>query len=306
MKFKRVLHLSSGIEKIAIEINNAWRVIETTDHHIFSLLSKSASDLEKLQHSEYVAERFKELLPFKPTAYRDFMLYEAHAISAARGFVKKYLTKLWPLVYCYEKLTRKVFPKLKPKSRYYRHPIYYLGNHLNFVSEGEGISIPSYTKEIDYELELAAVIVKPLKNATVAEVNEAIGGFVIINDFTARDIQLDEMATGFGPMKSKNFATAMSATVIGKDEIIDSIDALEVKVYINEKLITTNSSANKLYSFQEAIAYASWEEQLHAGELFASGTVPTCTGIENGHLLSSGDLVTFEVEMMGRLNNTIK
>jgi len=233
------------------------------------------------------------------------MLYEKHAIDAARGFVKKYMANLFPIINAYEKLFRKPFPKLKPKKRYYKHPIYYMGNHLNFISNGDAIKIPSYTEELDYELEIAAVITKPLKNASIAEVNNAIGGFLILNDFSARDVQLDEMEAGFGPMKTKNFGNAISSIVVSRDGILAQIENLQVKVIINDKAIIESTTKGKRYSFQEAIAYASWEEQLHPGELFGSGTIPGCTGIENGVMLKKGDTITLEVEGIGQLTNKI-
>ena len=180
-----------------------------------------------------------------------------------------------------------------------------MGNHLNFISNNDSISIPSYTKELDYELELAAVITKPIKNASIAEVNDAIGGYLILNDFSARDVQLDEMESGFGPMKTKNFGSAISAIVVGKEAFNNLVDDLKVKVIINSETIVESSTKGKLYSFQEAIAYASWEEQLHAGEIFGSGTIPACTGIENGVMLKRGDTITLEVEGIGQLTNKI-
>lgn len=94
----------------------------------------------------------ESILPFQPRAYRDFMLYETHFVNATRGFVKKYLPKLMPMVTAYETVFNKPFPKFKPKKRWYKYPIYYLGNHLNFVTDKEAIKIPEYTQELDYEL----------------------------------------------------------------------------------------------------------------------------------------------------------
>ena len=135
--------------------------------------------------------------------------------------------------------------------------------------------------------------------------DDAIGGFVILNDFSARDVQLDEMKAGFGPMKAKNFGNAISSVVVSKDEIMEQIDRLQAKVLVNDQLVAQNTTANKLFSFQEAIAYASWEEQLHPGELFGSGTIPRCTGIENGVMLKKGDTIRLEVEKIGSLCNFI-
>lgn len=242
---------------------------------------------------------------YKPTAYRDFMLYEQHAIDAARGFVSRYLPKLKPVIAGYEKLFRKPFPKLKPSPRYYQYPIYYMGNHLNIQHDGSVIAIPEYTEQLDYELEIAAVIDKPLKNATLSQAGDAISGFVILNDFSARDIQLDEVKTGFGPMKTKNFASSISRVITPKEDIVGIIDNLQARVFINDELIVTSSSKGKLYSFEQAIAYASWEEQLHSGELFGSGTLPGCCGIENGIMLNRDDVIRLEVDSLGSLENRI-
>jgi 2-keto-4-pentenoate hydratase/2-oxohepta-3-ene-1,7-dioic acid hydratase in catechol pathway len=302
MKFRTVIDKENN-KWIVVEQNNKWKRVET-EFSLLDLLDKKELDISDLTLSEFQEENYQEILPFQPSAYRDFMLYEKHAIDAARGFVKKYMSNLLPIVNVYEKLFRKPFPKLKPKKRYYKYPIYYMGNHLNFISNGDAIKIPSYTEELDYELEIAAVITKPLKNASIEEVENAIGGFLILNDFSARDVQLDEMETGFGPMKTKNFGSSISSIVVSKDSILSQIENLQVKVIINNKSIIESNTKGKRYSFQEAIAYASWEEQLHPGELFGSGTIPGCTGIENGVMLKKGDIITLEVEGIGQLTNS--
>tara|TARA_B110001452_G_C15159041_1_gene403194 strand:+ start:64 stop:987 length:924 start_codon:yes stop_codon:yes gene_type:complete len=307
MKYSRLYNKETKSEEFAVEFEGQWQIIKDNRLTFMTLLNMSFDQVYKLDRE--VVENFElyqQIIPFKPTAYRDFMLYEKHAIDAARGFVKKYMSNLLPIVTTYERLFRKPFPKLKPKKRFYQHPIYYMGNHLNFFSEGDSISIPSYTKELDYELELGILITKPLKNASINQVNEAIGGFLILNDFSARDVQLDEIESGFGPMKTKNFGSSISAIVTGKDELINKIDNLNVKVIINGKTIAESNTKGKIYSIQEAIAYASWEEQLHPGELFGSGTIPGCSGIENGVLLNKGDSITLEIEGIGSLTNHIK
>ncbi len=261
----------------------------------------SQEDLQQIDMSDA-----KKVLPFQPRSYRDFMLYEEHCIEASRGFVKKYLPRLMPVIEVYEKLTGKPFPKLKPKKRWYEHPIYYLGNHLNFMTDGDEISIPSYTRELDYELELGAVICAPLKNATAEEAEKAIGGFVVFNDFSARDVQMDEMASGFGPMKAKNFANAISDTIVTADEILPKINDLKVAVSVNGEKIVESTSRGMHYSLAQAIAYASWEEQLYPGEFFGSGTMPGCSGMENGYLLNSGDSIRLEITGVGILENRVK
>lgn len=244
-------------------------------------------------------------LPFQPRSYRDFMLYEAHYINAAKGLVKKYYPKLNPVVRLYEKITGNIFPKLKPPRLWYKHPIYYLGNHLNFVTHRDEVKIPQYTKELDYELELGFVLCAPLKNATPEEARKAIGGFVVFNDYSARDRQLDEMRSAFGPMKTKNFSNAISNGIVPAHEIFPFIDELRVRIYINNEKIIEGTTAGMYHTIGEAVAYASWEEQLYPGEFFGSGTIPQCSGIENGRFLSCGDTIRLEIEKIGVLENRI-
>jgi 2-keto-4-pentenoate hydratase/2-oxohepta-3-ene-1,7-dioic acid hydratase (catechol pathway) len=306
MKLRNVLDPLSGTTKIRVEEDNDAYLIDEPDFEMISLLDTPIEKIRMMDRSYVDPEvTYKELIPLRPTAYRDFMLYEKHAIDAARGFVKKYKPGLYPIVKSYERIVKKPFPKLKPKSRFYQHPIYYMGNHLNFITDQDELSIPSYTQELDYELEIAALITKPLKNASLQEVTDAIGGFLILNDFSARDVQLDEMDSGFGPMKTKNFGNAISSVVVKKEALINQLDALSVRVIINGDMIVESDTSGKMYTFEEAIAYASWEEQLHPGELFGSGTIPGCTGIENGVMLKKGDTISLEVEGLGILTNKV-
>jgi len=304
MIIKKVQHSQTQQTAFAVLQNSHWKIIENFTGDLLQLLEElKANKIFETKH--YNVNEYKDVIPFKPSSYRDFMLYEKHAIDAARGFVKKYLPKAYPVVKLYERLSGKPFPMLKPGKRYYKYPIFYMGNHLNFFSEGDNIQKPSYTQQLDYELEIAAIIVKPLKNVKPEEVDDAIGGFVILNDFSARDQQMEEMKSGFGPMKTKNFANAISSVVATVDEMLPIIDQLQVNVFINDKLIAQNTTAGAKYSIQQAISYASWEEQLHPGELFGSGTIPGCTGIENGKQLQKGDGIRLEIKGIGSLTNYI-
>jgi len=283
---------ASVIDVLAYHADNP-ELIETT-------INNQSESLEEINLINCEAQ-----LPFQPLSYRDFMLYEEHYIEAKRGFITKYMPNLLPMINIYERVANKTFPKLKPEKRWYEYPIYYLGNHLTFVKNGSAIDIPPYSKELDYELELGVVISKPLFNATAEEAQEAMGGFVVFNDFSARDVQADEMKCGFGPMKSKNFANSISSVVVSADEILSMVDKLQVKVYINDKLVMQNDTSNMHYSLAEAIAYASWQEQLLPGEFFGSGTIPGCTGIENGQMLNSGDSIRLEIAQIGSLENMV-
>ena len=260
--------------------------------------------LQELEETEIAGS--KECLPFYPASFRDFMLYEKHVIDSTRGFVKHFMPSMYPITQAAEKLTGKPFKKFKPNALWYTQPIYYLSNHLNFGVSGDEISWPSYTKALDFELEIGAVLAKPLFNATVDEAHDAIGGFVVLNDCSARDVQKAEMESGFGPQKAKHFASTMSAVVVTADEILPYIDDLNASVSINGKEVSQCHSKGMHYSLGEAIAFASKDERLHPGELFGTGTLPGGSGMETGHWLSPGDTLTLSIDRIGTLTNTIQ
>ena len=133
----------------------------------------------------------------------------------------------------------------------------------------------------------------------------AIGGFVVFNDFSARDVQLPEMRSGFGPVKAKHFINAISSVVVTADEILPCLYNLTGKVRINDRPVVTTSTSDMDYTIGEAIAYASKDEQLYPGEFFGSGTLPCGCGMENGHWPKPGDTVELEIERVGRLVNSI-
>jgi 2-keto-4-pentenoate hydratase/2-oxohepta-3-ene-1,7-dioic acid hydratase in catechol pathway len=243
------------------------------------------------------------LLPFAPRSFRDFMLYERHAVDAARGFVRRFMPALVPVVSVYEALFRRPFPALVPRKIWYRQPIYYLGNHLAFVPDGEPVSWPAYSKVLDYELEIGVVLARPLRDATPAEAERAIGGFVLFNDVSARDVQREEMLSGFGPQKAKHFSNSMSAELVTADELLPRWEALRGRVKLAGQVVAEVSAAGPRHGLGEMLAHASRGEWLYPGELFGTGTLPGGSGIENGHLPQHGETVTLELDGLGTLTN---
>lgn len=246
------------------------------------------------------------LLPVEPASFRDFMLFEKHVIDSSRGYVKRFMPRMYPVTQVIEGLTGKPFKRFRPHKLWYQQPIYYFGNHLNFGVSGDQIRWPSYTKALDYELELGAILARPLFNASENDAADAIGGFVVLNDVSARDVQKDEMECGFGPQKAKHFYSTMSATVVTADEVLRRTDHLCGRVSINGQHVTDCSTQDMKFSMAEAIAFASKDEPLHPGELFGSGTLPGGTGMENGRWLSPGDNVTLSIDAIGAVTNTIE
>jgi len=244
-------------------------------------------------------------LPFEPRSFRDFMLFEEHAIAAARGYARRFMPAAYPIASAYERLTGKTFPAFKPKPLWYRQPVYYMGNHLTFVPSGTPIPAPSYTHALDYELELGFVLDKPLRNATPTEATAAIGAFVVVCDFSARDVQKAEMDSGFGPQKSKHFMSSMSPIAVPAAEILPRIDQLTGTVEIDGKIAARCYTSGMRYSLGEVLAHTSRDEQLHPGELFATGTLPGGSGMENGHWLRPGSHLCLTIDGVGEIEHTI-
>jgi len=244
-------------------------------------------------------------LPFAPASFRDFMLYEQHVIDASRAMARRYLPGRYRVTAAYERITGSTFPMFKPNRLWFEQPIYYMSNALTFVPSGTPITAPAYTRDIDYELELGFVIGRPLRNATPAEAAAAITGYVVLNDLSARDVQIAEMRSGFGPQKAKHFASSMSDTVVAATPDIDPT-ALEAEVKINGVTVTRSSTKGMRHSLGEALAHASKSEQLYPGELFGTGTLPGCSGIESDHLPREGDRLELIIHGIGTITHEFR
>ena len=253
---------------------------------------------EHLQHSASV-------LPFQPASFRDFMLYEQHVLDASRGLLRRFHPKQSRAVAGVEALTRRPFPLLRPKPLFYTQPIYYMSNALTFVPSGTALAAPSYAKALDYELEIGFVLARGLFDATADEALDAIGAFVVLNDFSARDVQRSEMDSGFGPQKSKHFATSLSEVAVTADEILPTIDSLRGTVTIDGTIVSTVSSAGMQHTIGEVLAHASRSETLRPGELFATGTLPGGSGMETGHWLTPGSTVELAIDGIGSISHVI-
>ena len=265
------------------------------------------SDLAALEPSlrDANSAEHKALLPVIPQSFRDFMLHEAHVINASRGMARRFLPRVFPITQVFEKLTKKPFPKFKPHPLWYRQPIYYLSNHINIGTDGDPMPWPRYCDVLDYELEIGAILAHPLRDATSEQAKAAIGGFVVLNDFSARDVQIDEMRSGFGPQKAKHFGSSISAEVVTADEILPRLESLTGTVEINGTKVAEVSSAGGQFTLADAIAFVSQSENLVPGELFGSGTLPGGAGMENGVMVASGDRLTFTIGGVASLTNIV-
>jgi 2-keto-4-pentenoate hydratase/2-oxohepta-3-ene-1,7-dioic acid hydratase in catechol pathway len=246
------------------------------------------------------------VLPICPVSFRDFMVFEKHAIDAARGMARRFLPAGYRSGRAYETLTRRTFPAFRPHRLWYRQPVYYMSNALTMVPSGIPVAFPSYSRALDFELELGIVLGAPLRDATVEQAAAAIAAVVVINDFSARDVQLAEMRSGFGPQRSKHFTSSMSATAVAGRAVADRLDRLTATVAINGSTLVRTGTQAMRYSMAEAIAHVSQSEQLYPGELLCTGTLPGGSGMELGHWLSPGDELRLEIDGIGVIEHRIQ
>lgn len=140
------------------------------------------------------SDPLKSALPFQPRSYRDFMLFERHFYGAALGMTQIYRPAANKLAKLYSALTGWDFPLFRPQALWYQQPIFYQSNHLAFYADGAPVHYPKYCEYLDVEVELGAVLGKPLFNATPEDAVSAIAGFCVFNDFSARNVQMAEMS----------------------------------------------------------------------------------------------------------------
>ncbi|KAI0473026.1 isomerase/decarboxylase [Xylariaceae sp. FL0804] len=246
-------------------------------------------------------------LPFQPRSYRDFMLFERHFYGAAVGMTRLYRPAAYYAGRLYSALTWGAdFPLFRPHALWYREPIFYQSNHLAFCADGAAVPYPRGCAYLDVELELGVLLGRPLLDATPDEATAAIAGFCVFNDFSARNGQMLEMASGFGPQHSKAFANSISSTVVSADEILPRINHLTGRITINDKVVSEAKVDKWQFSVGEALAHASKNTQLYPGEFFGSGTFPRGCGIEYATFqLHPGDVVTLEIDGIGSVTNSI-
>jgi 2-keto-4-pentenoate hydratase/2-oxohepta-3-ene-1,7-dioic acid hydratase in catechol pathway len=307
-RMRRTLNSAEQRIEAHIDTGEGWRKTDESGSTIgtFPIPSAFTAEFEIARYDNLGLADGATVLPVCPASFRDFMVYEEHAIDAARGLAQRFVPAGYRLGQVYEALSRRTFPPFRPHSLWYRQPIYYMSNALTIVPSGVPITSPSYSRALDFELELGVVLGAPLRDATVDQAAAAIAAVVVINDFSARDVQLAEMRSGFGPQKSKHFTTSMSATAVAGAAVVDRLDNLTASVVINGTTISRTGTQGMRYSMAEAIAHASRSEQLYPGELLSTGTLPGGSGMELGRWLAPGDELRLQIDGIGVIEHRIQ
>lgn len=209
------------------------------------------------------------------------------------------------------------------------YPIFYFTNHNAVFGSGELSLMPDHFQKLDFELEWCCVIGKKGRNIKAEEADSYIAGYTIMNDFSARTLQMEEMKLNLGPAKGKDFATCLGPFIATPDELADYLIPapdghignqynLEMKAFVNNVEVSKGNTGSMDWTFAEIIERASYGVDLYPGDVIGSGTVGTgCflelngTGLLNDknykvQWLEPNDSITLEITGLGKLTNQMK
>ena len=255
------------------------------------------------------ADRVSLLAPLpRPESIRDAMSFERHVVQATRTAGLGKLADLDAAIERRVGMRRSFAGRLNRE--FYVRPPHYRSNERAVVGPEAEVRIPSYCKKFDYELEWGVFIGKEGRDIPAERAREHIAGYTIFNDFSARDIQLEEMRNRLGPAKGKNFdsGNAMGPCLVTPDELGDPYD-LTMTARVNGEEWSRANTGEAHWRFEQLIAYISQDETLYPGDFIGSGTASgengMGCGLEQGRFLSAGDVVELEVEGIGVLRNRV-
>ncbi|OXM72291.1 MULTISPECIES: fumarylacetoacetate hydrolase family protein [Amycolatopsis] len=235
------------------------------------------------------------MAPLDPPTVRDFSTFPEHTA----GVVKM------------------LDPDAEIPAEFWEIPAFYFSNPYATVGPHDDVEIPPGCALFDFELEVAAVVGAAGRDLGVEDAADHLAGFVVLNDFSARDVQFHEMRMRLGPAKGKDTATALGAVFVTADELADrrsgpSYD-LAMEVRVNGELIGQDRLDNMAWSFAALATYASRGTWIRPGDLLGSGTCQGGCLAElwgrhgRDHLppLRPGDVVTTSVELLGGTRNRV-
>ena len=228
---------------------------------------------EAREHAEYRLDDVELRAPvLHPPSVRDFYAFEEHVKNAARVTGRPGVPDEW-----------------------YELPVFYFSNPAAIYGPDDEIPYPAGSEQLDYELEVAVVI----------GADQQIGGFTIMNDWSARDLQRKEMRVGLGPAKGKDFATSLGPVLVTPDELGDL--RLEMVARVNGEERSRGNLADIYHSWDAIVARAAENTRLVPGDVLGSGTVGGGCILEHGddRWLQPGDVVELEVERIGVLRNAV-
>ncbi len=320
MKF--ISHLVEGEDRLALLINNRIYDLHDIDARLpnnmqFLLYDwEDSIDMIRVLHDEIKAgnrtvrsKSVDEVLWLAPVPHpsscRDGYAFRQHVAAARRN-------RGVPMI-----------------AEFDSYPIFYFTNHNAIQGPGEIECMPDHFKKLDFELEVAIVVNKRGRNITAEEADDYIGGFMIMNDMSARTLQMEEMLLNLGPAKGKDFSTVIGPWLVTPDELEDCLVPakeghvgnnynLAMKCWVNGVQVSEGNVSQMDWTFAEILERCAYGVDILPGDVIGSGTVGTGCFLElNGtgklndpnypeQWLQDGDEVVMEIEGLGRLVNTIK
>jgi fumarylacetoacetate (FAA) hydrolase len=240
----------------------------------------------------------------RPTSCRDGYAFRQHVAAARRN------------------------RKVDMIAEFDQYPIFYFTNHLAIQGPGSIRCMPDHFQKLDFELEAAIVLGKQGRNINAENADEYIAGYMIMNDVSARTLQMEEMLLNLGPAKGKDFSTVIGPMMVTPDELeaykipakpghVGNNYNLSMKCWVNGIEVSSGNMGDMDWTFAEIVERCSYGVEVYPGEVIGSGTVGTgCflelngTGLLNDpsykvQWLQPGDVVTMEIDGLGHLSNTI-
>ena len=218
--------------------------------------------------------------------------------------------------------------KMELSTAFEQFPAFYFSNHHSLVGPGPVSCLPDHLEKLDFELQVAVVICKQGRNIPASEADEYIGGYMIMNGITARQLQKEEVALNLGQAKGNDFARVTGPWLVTPDELQSFLTEaktnhvghtynLSMKCWVNGALVSEGNMADMDWTFAEIIERSSYGADIYPGDIISSGAVGTgCFQEINGHglmdapeyqeqWLQPGDTVTLEIDGLGTLTSSI-
>jgi len=317
---KLVSYLKAGKIHLGVIVNEALFALESLNQNLPNdmiefvqlgndLMLQTKDQLAKIADNSLSMEPVKDftlLAPVpRPTSCRDGYAFRQHVESARRN---------------------RGVEMIKEFDQY---PIFYFTNHNAVQGPGEVYCMPDHFQQLDFELEVAIVIGKEGRNIKAKDADAYIAGFTIMNDLSARKLQMEEMLLNLGPAKGKDFSTVIGPWLVTPDELspylvpakqghVGNNYNLSMKCWVNDKLVSEGNVKDMDWTFAEIIERCSYGVTIFPGDVIGSGTVGTGCFLElNGtgklhdpnyipQWLQANDTVKMSIDGLGTLVNTIK
>jgi len=252
---------------------------------------QTGADKIQIPETSFAKDEVKFHAPLRPTTLRDAYAFEQHVRTANQNRGRDV------------------------PAEWYKFPIFYYTNPNSIFGPDDEIPYPHYTQALDFELEIAVVIGEGGINIKPENAPAHIFGYTIFNDWSARDVQREEMKAGLGPAKGKDFASSLGPVIVTSEALADravnrpGVYDLMMTAKVNGVEMSRGNLKDIFWSFGEIIARASDTCELQAGDVIGSGTAGTGCLLEltktQGPWLNEGDVVELEIERIGILKNIV-